>query len=228
MSYANKTLTDNEDVLRRAHRHVLFVLLHTAPYILGAVLLWLLAGLGYWFDFRYAGILAAILLVVSAVPLSIALYRFMAWRAEEYIVTSLRIIQVEGILSKRTHDSSLGQVNNVEMHQSVFGRMFDFGDINIITGSDAAINDLHGLNQPFEFKEALLEAKAIFDGQSPRRSRPAGGAPAVQRSQADTGDQHVEDVARVLAALSELRNSGVLSEAEYQAKLQEVMIPPQA
>jgi hypothetical protein len=30
----------------------------------------------------------------------------------------------------------------------------------------------------------------------------------------------------VLAALTELRNSGVLSEAEYQAKLQEVMTSP--
>lgn len=226
MSYATRTLTDNEDVLRRAQRHVLFVLLHTAPYVLGAVLLWILAGAGYWLDFRFAGVLAAVLLLVSLVPLGIAIYRFMVWRAEEYIVTSLRIIQVEGILSKRTRDSSLGQVNNVELHQSVFARMFDFGDINIITGSDAAINDLHGINQPFEFKEAILEAKSIFDGQMPRRNRGAGNQSRVEPRSTGSGDHEVEDVARVLAALTELRNTGVLSEAEYQAKLQEVMVPP--
>ncbi|CAN5528578.1 hypothetical protein BH24CHL1_BH24CHL1_19610 [soil metagenome] len=220
MSYSSKLFSTNEDVHRVAKRHVLFVLLHTAPYILGAIVLWSLAGLGYWLDFRYQGVLAAILLAVSLAPLGIALYRFLWWRAEEYIVTSLRIVQVEGIFSKRTLDSSLGQVNDVEMNQSVFGRMFDFGDINIITGSDVAINDLHGISQPFEFKKSLIEAKSRFDGQGLRRNRAADAdTPRDTRNNQSTGS-NVEGVARVLAALTELRNSGILSEAEYQAKLQ--------
>jgi uncharacterized membrane protein YdbT with pleckstrin-like domain len=226
MSYSSKLFSTNENVHRVAKRHVLFVLLHTAPHILGAIVLWSLAGLGYWLDFRYQGVLGAILLAVSLAPLGIALYRFLWWRAEEYIVTSLRIVQVEGIFSRRTLDSSLGQVNDVEMNQSVFGRMFDFGDINIITGSDVAINDLHGISQPFEFKKSLIEAKSSFDGQGPRRNRAADAdIPRDTRNNQSTGS-NVEDVARVLAALTELRNSGVLSEAEYQAKLQEVMTSP--
>lgn len=227
VSYSSKLFSENEDVLRVAKRHILFVLLHTAPYILGGIVLWALAGVGYWFDFRYAGVLAAILLAVSLVPLGIALYRFLWWRAEEYIITSLRIVQVEGILSKRTLDSSLGQVNDVEMNQPIFGRMFDFGDINIITGSDVAINDLHGISQPFEFKKALIEAKSHFDGQSPSRHRASNvDTPRHTRDVQSTDANNVEDMARVLAALTELRNSGVISDAEYQAKLQEVMTSP--
>ena len=231
MSYSSKLFSTNEDVLRVAKRHILFVLLHTAPYILGGIVLWAFAGVGYWLDFRFAGALAAILLAVSLAPLGIALYRFLWWRAEEYIVTSLRIVQVEGILSKRMLDSSLGQVNDVEMNQPVLGRMFDFGDINIITGSDVAINDLHGISQPFEFKKALIEAKSRFDGQSPRRNRLSDTDDterAHDNRQVKRGGSNVEDMARVLAALTELRNSGVLSEAEYQAKLQEVMMSSKA
>jgi uncharacterized membrane protein YdbT with pleckstrin-like domain len=228
MSYSSKLFSTNEDVLRIAKRHILFVLLHTAPYILGGIILWTLAGVGYWLDFRYAGVLSAILLAVSLAPLGIALYRFLWWRSEEYIVTSLRIVQVEGTLSKRTLDSSLGQVNDVEMHQSIFGRMFDFGDINIITGSDVAINDLHGISQPFEFKKALLEAKARFDGQSPRRNRTHDTDTPRDTRNVQSADSNIEDVARVLAALTELRNSGVLSEAEYQTKLQGVMTSSKA
>lgn len=228
MSYSSKLFSANEDVLRHAKRHVLFVLLHTAPYILGGIVLWAFAGVGYWLDFRYAGALALVLLAVSLVPLGIALYRYLWWRSEEYIVTSLRIVQVEGTLTKRTLDSSLGQVNDVEMNQSVFGRMFDFGDINIITGSDVAINDLHGISQPLEFKKALLEAKSRFDGQSPRRNLSGPSDATNNNRQVERSDSSVEDMARVLAALTELRNSGVLSEAEYQAKLQEVMTSSKA
>lgn len=228
MSYSSKLFSTNEDVLRIAKRHILFVLLHTVPYILGGILFWVLAGVGYWFDFRYAGVLATILLAVSLAPLGIALYKILWWRAEQYIVTSLRIIQIEGILSRRTLDSSLGQVNDVEMNQPIFGRMFDFGDINIITGSDVAINDLHGISQPFEFKKALLDAKARFDGQSPRRNRAYDANMPRDTRNTQSTESNVEDVARVLAALTELRNSGVLSEAEYQTKLQEVMTSSEA
>lgn len=223
MSYQNRLLGTNERVLRRAHRHVLFVLLHTGPLILLALVFWLLAGLTYRYISRFEGFIALVLMIASLVPLGIAVYRFLWWRAEEYMVTNFRIIQVQGILSKRTLDSSLGQVNDVEMKQSVFGRMFDFGDINIVTGSDVAINDLIGIDQPFQFKRALIDAKSQHDGHIPQTFTSEvptmpGEAPTADRSDAD-----VEDTARVLAALSELRNSGVLSEAEYQKKLQEVM-----
>lgn len=224
VSYSSKLFTPNEKVLRSAKRHIIFVLLNAAPYILGALVLWILAGVGYWFDFRYAGALALILLAVSLMPLGIAIYRFMWWRAEQYYVTDMRILQVEGILGKRTHGSSLGQVNDVETLQSVFGRMFDFGDINIITGSDVAINDLHGISQPFEFKKAFLEGKARFHGQGTRSTGWTGQDGASDDpGSTSSGSANVEDTARVLAALTELRNSGVISDAEYQAKLQEVM-----
>lgn len=203
---------------------MLFVLLHTLPMVLAGVLLWGLAFLSYAYIPRFEGVIALILMIASIVPFGIAIYRFMFWRAEEYIVTNLRIVQVEGILSKRTLDSSLGKVNDVEMKQSMFGRLFDYGDINIITGSNIAVNDLHGIDQPFQFKKALLEAKAEFEGLSPRSEWDTDriATVATQRPPREPAD-NVEDTARVLAALTELRNSGVLSDAEYQEKLKEVM-----
>lgn len=229
MSYRNRLLATHEEELRQAHRHVLFVLLNTLPLLLGGIVLWGLAFLSYRLIPRFEGVFALVFMVLSLIPLGMALYRFMWWRAEEYIVTNLRIIQVEGILSKRVLDSSLGKVNDVELTQSMFGRMFDYGDINILTGSHQAINDLHGIDQPFMFKKSLLEAKARFEGQRMGRMR---GPERDGNSRRDREDapraahvpsDHVEDTARVLAALTELRNSGVLTEAEYQEKLRNVM-----
>jgi uncharacterized membrane protein YdbT with pleckstrin-like domain len=240
VSYQDRLLADQEQVKRRAHRHVLFVVLHTMPLVLAGILLWAIAGFVLSRVDTYPGIIAAILLVLSLIPLGIATYRFLWWRAEEYIVTNLRIIQCEGILSKRSLDSSLGNINDVEMKQSMFGRMFDFGDINILTASDMSVNDLHGIDQPFHFKRALLQAKAEFDGVWPEsQPAPAFAAQVATGSSASGGNNQrmrqpaqrhemddtarLDNTERVLTALSELRNAGVLTEAEYQEKLQRLM-----
>lgn len=224
MGYRDRLLAEHEREMRQAHRHVLFVLLHTMPMILLTLLLWGLVVVNYWFSHRFQGIVAVILILASLVPLGIAAYRFMWWRAEEYIVTNLRIIQVEGILSKRSLDSSLGKVNDVQMKQSLLGRWFDYGDIDILTGSQQAVNDLHGINQPFQFKKALIDAKSEFDGiSSGRQIRSGYQRQPVARQEPALEPQETEDTARALAALTELRNSGVLSESEYQDKLREVL-----
>lgn len=218
---------------------MLFVVLHTAPFALLGIGMWIAAFLSYRYVPTGAGIIALILLAGSLIPLGMATYRFLWWRAEEYMVTNFRILQVEGILSKRSLDSSLGRINDVEMKQSMFGRMFDYGDIYILTGSSQAINDLLGIDQPFQFKSALLEAKTQFEGLTPGRSqsaqfqqprqvanvvedrRPGWNGNAPQESMDDTS--RIDSAGRVIAALSELRNAGVITEAEYQEKLQKLM-----
>lgn len=228
-----RQLASNEREIREAHRHVLFVMLNTLPYILGGITLWILALLSYRFVPRFEGILAFVLLIVSLIPLGIATYRILWWRAEAYIVTNQRIVQIEGVITKRTLDSSLGKVNDVELRQSMFGRMFDYGDINILTGSYQAVNDLHGIDKPYEFKKALMQAKEEFENQArgfpssrheddTARFRPAA-AQEAEHPPTRAPQSNTEDTARVLAALTELRNSGVISEAEYQEKLRGVM-----
>jgi hypothetical protein len=219
-----RQLATNEREIREAHRHVLFVVLNTLPLVFLGLVMWGLAFLSYRYISRHEGVLALVLLLGSLVPIGIATYRILWWRAETYIVTNQRIIQIEGVIAQRTLDSSLGKVNDVELRQSLIGRMFDYGDINILTGSKQVVNDLHGIDQPFQFKKALMQAKAEFDGRL--------GSARDQYAFADIGERTPvsqpaplasQDTARILAALSELRNSGVLSETEYQEKLKALL-----
>ncbi|MDQ4045213.1 MAG: PH domain-containing protein, partial [Chloroflexota bacterium] len=127
--------------------------------------------------------------------------------AEEYVITNYRIVQVEGILSKRTFDSALEKVNDVQMTQTVFGRLFGYGNIDIITGSEIGVNHLTGIADPFAFKRGLLESKMDLDGFSDNRK-----APTVR-----------EDQSRLLAALAELRDSGLISDDEYSERKQQLL-----
>ena len=219
-----RQLATNEREIREAHRHVLFVVLNTLPLVFLGLVMWGLAFLSYRYISRYEGVLALVLLLGSLVPIGIATYRILWWRAETYIVTNQRIIQIEGVIAQRTLDSSLGKVNDVELRQSLIGRMFDYGDINILTGSKQVVNDLHGIDQPFQFKKALMQAKAEFDGRLVSARDQSAFADIGERTPvSQPAPLASQDTARILAALSELRNSGVMSETEYQEKLKALL-----
>jgi uncharacterized membrane protein YdbT with pleckstrin-like domain len=202
MAYLDDLLGEDESIRTIAHRHVLFLILHTLLYLLGAIALWVLAVVAWQTAPKFERLIALLLLVLSLVPLTIAVYRFLVWKFEQFVVTNFRILQVEGILNKRTFDSALNKVNDVLMTQSVFGRLFGYGNIEIITGSDIGVNKLDGIADPFSFKRSLLDAKMDIEGFDTPRYAPRPG----------------DDHSRVLAALAELRDSGVITADEYDQR----------
>jgi uncharacterized membrane protein YdbT with pleckstrin-like domain len=116
-----------------------------------------------------------------------------------FVVTNRRIIQIDGIINKNVTDSSLEKVNDVKMKQSMFGRIFNFGDIEIMTASELGINKFNTIARPIAFKTAMLNAKEELE-VPPH---------AVQTT---------PDILTLIAQLDNLRKQGVLSEEEFQAK----------
>ncbi|MCO5177434.1 MAG: PH domain-containing protein [Thermomicrobiales bacterium] len=206
MSYIDDLLGKNETIELVAHRHVVFMVLRVLPLALLCIAAWVAAISVQMYVDQLSPWLALAIVVASLVPLAMAVYRFFVWHKEQYVVTNYRILQAEGILNKRTFDSALEKVNDVLMRQSVIGRVFDYGDIEIITGSEVGVNQLTGIADPFAFKRALLNAKLEFHdpGDAPRRS-------------------FVEDQSHLLAALTDLRNSGIISEDEFAERRTQIL-----
>ena len=233
VTFVSEILARDERILLEARRHPIFMVLNAGPYLAGTIVVWILAALSvvyipYTFDFDVGGILALILLVVSLVPLFTALYRISHWWREQYVVTSYRIIQVEGLMNRRTFDSALEKVNDVVTSQSLFGRLFNYGTINIVTGSDAAINEIIGVSNPFEFKRVLIEAKLVFsrsgfgdDGFAASPGLANRGASSVNTDRL-SHIKNQDDQSRAVIALTELRNSGIISDAEFDEKLRQI------
>ena len=147
-----------------------------------------------------APIVIGLLLVVY--PLATMVVAHLRWRADQFIVTNYRVIRIRGILSKSVIDSSLEKVNDVMLTQSVLGRMFDFGDIEIMTSSEVGVNKLTRIARPIAFKRAMLDAKQ--DLEDPSRTT-------------------VVNLPSLLRQLADLRDQGVLTEDEYQAKKEQLL-----
>jgi uncharacterized membrane protein YdbT with pleckstrin-like domain len=145
--------------------------------------------------------LAAFGYLLILIPAAIMLRDILVWYNREYVVTNRRVIQVFGVFNKSVTDSSLEKVNDVKMSQSFFGRLFDYGDVEILTGSELGVNLFKRIGDPIKFKTAMLNAKEnlSFDEM---------GAHV----------QHVDDIPAMIAKLDELRKKGILTEAEFQAK----------
>lgn len=100
------------------------------------------------------------LIALPAMPL---IWRYMIWHNHCFVMTSRRVIQMYGVFDKTVADSLLEKLNDVKTEQTLLGRIFGYGDIVILTASEAGVNSLHMIAHPLEFKRAMLEAKEMLE-----------------------------------------------------------------
>ena len=164
--YLKKVLADDEDIQLIAYQHWLVLLgrifvpmLVSIAIVVGVAMVRLVDGIDRDFLFYvYA-------LVV--LPLMVAFWRYMVWSNHFYVMTNRRVIQLHGVFDKSVADSILEKLNDVKTEQSLAGRIFGYGDIKILTASEAGINTLKYVTRPLEFKRSMLGAQEkIIDSGS--------------------------------------------------------------
>jgi hypothetical protein len=170
-------------------------------------------------------------------------WQILRWMNEEFVVTTRRVLQLEGVLNKRVLDSSLEKINDAVLTQSLFGRIFGFGDLDILTASETGISRLRMLKDADDFKRAMLEAKHELElelsGARPLPSPPlrassgpsSGPAPAPSSASsapppsepARRTEMTPDELTRTLASLADLRDRGAISPEEYEAKKADIL-----
>jgi membrane protein YdbS with pleckstrin-like domain len=150
--------------------------------------------------------------VVVLVALLSALVGLVRLRSNEYILTTHRLIEQYGILSKRSVDSYLSKINNVEHSQSLWGRILGFGDVMVDTASKDGITVFPRIAHPIEFKRAILAACEAYRGAGPAMAMTGAPAAAAPLSGAER-----------LRQLKKLLDDGLISQEEYEAKRKQLV-----
>jgi hypothetical protein len=161
-------------------------------------------------------------IVIAIVPLAELVRIFLDWWNERYLITNRRVMEIEGTINKNIRDSALEKVNDVELNQSVAGRLLGYGTVQIITGSDIGVNIFRRISRPLRFKRAMLNAKEGFYG-APPDGVDAMPAPSQPAEETRAGDGEAVDIPDLLVELDELRQKGILSEEEFQTKKKELL-----
>lgn len=200
-NYLEGLLGEHEQIVLETHQHwfVLFGKIFLEILLIVLIIAASIA-LQAYYPFAIYG------LILAVVPLIGMLSDILVWRNKAFIVTNRRVIQIAGVLDKDVVDSSLEKVNDVKMSQSFLGRMFDYGDIEILTASELGVNLFHEIAQPVQFKTAMLNAKERM-----------GFDEAVHSVEGTT------DIPSMIEKLDGLRKKGILSDEEFERKKAELL-----
>ena len=137
-------------------------------------------------------------------------WTYLNWTNTNYVLTTDRFITRTGVVSKEGVEIPLERVNTVFFRQSVFERIVGSGDLAIESAGERGSDSFSNIRKPsIVQKEIYVQMEANENRKFDRMRAPA--APA---------EQSIPDQ---IAALSELHQRGVLSDAEYQAKKAELL-----
>lgn len=147
---------------------------------------------------------------VAIIPLIDMLRNLLDWNNRLFLITSRRVIQVSGIINKNVTDSSLEKVNDVKLSQSFWGRILDYGDVEILTASELGTNRFRSIGDPLKFKKTMMDAK--------------------NRLNNDTGDGFTfknvikeQTIPDLIIELDALRIKGIISEEEFREKKKDLL-----
>lgn len=197
MPFPRKLLNEGEEVVLDLHPHWwVFVkpALYTAVAAVGAIVVSVLGGLDW---------LLIVFLVATVFGLLWFLVRYAKWITTNFVVTTDRLIDRSGVFSKSGHEIPLERVNDITSKQSVFERMIGAGDLQIQSGGgDVGPQVIPNMKKPFAVQNEIY--RQMEAAQARDADRQAG------RRELSVPEQ--------LEKLDELRQRGVLSQAEFDAK----------
>jgi hypothetical protein len=258
MGYADELLARDETILRRERQHwILPFLIAGRPVALAAgvtvlafvlnLVLFRTGGTGFVGD--VVNLINTLLLWVAVVALLVAAVGFgwsiARWRTQEYVLTNQRVIHVRGVINKQSSDSSLESLSDARIDVGWLGRLLGFGDLFLMTASEAGNQRLRALVAPIAFKKAIMEAKTersielntarrpapvavpiatpVAPASPPVPAAPLAAPPPAPARAAPAPGHTVDDVARGIAALATLRDSGAITPGEFEAKKRELL-----
>jgi len=244
MSYSDGLLSTGERVIHSAKQHWLVLVWGARYAVLGLIVGVILAVVQTGLSSPTKDVVNFVAIVLLAVGAAVLVWTLLRYLNQQYILTNRRVIEVEGVLNKKVTDSSLEKINDAVLTQSIFGRIFGFGDLEVLTASEAGISLFRMLINPMGFKRAMLDAKHEYErdlagagvaSSPPFRAEqtpiatPSGvvtpptdetvSTALPPRPPAPSGEPLTrEDVTRTLNSLADLRDRGAISEDEFERK----------
>ena len=174
-------LRENEKLVLEVKRHWLVLvkaMLWTAfLFALGVVLL-------YFPTMRIGAAVAFGLAVCAGLWL---IYKIYDRKCDLWAVTTKRVIDEFGVFSHNTKESPLDKINNISYQQTVWGRMLDYGSVQIQTAAEMGATTYTLVTSPQRLKDTITRCQEEYkEGASDVQA--AKLAQAIASTQRDQGE----------------------------------------
>ena len=229
MAYAEKNLAPGESIVYRARYHWIYYRTTLALLLVAAVF-----GLWWWISGQrlQAGPASAVFGMIALAMLAVAVLHFLARRlrasADEFVVTTRRVIRKVGLVSREAQHAPIEKIQDVTVDQGVLARLLGYGTAILETASESGRIVFPDIADPERFRSAIwgqnLGAAPAALGATPAAlgAASANAAPAGALPGTFAGSVEVSAAAR-LVELERLHKEGLVSTEEFARKREEIL-----
>ena len=131
-------LRDNEKIVLETRKHWLLLMKPIFVFLLFLMVTFFVhvkAGTEYK-DWQYIHYLENAMTLATVVSLLSILYAYWDYMTNLWIVTDMRVVDEWGVFTRNLKETPLEKINNLSLRQSLLGRIFGFGDIEIQSAAE--------------------------------------------------------------------------------------------
>jgi uncharacterized membrane protein YdbT with pleckstrin-like domain len=199
--------------------------------LIGFVVIRLIAPTGDGFVGAIGDLLRIVSLVLLIAGVVSILYNIVAWRTAEFVVTNLRVVREEGLLSRKSSASLISSISDVKSRVGPVGKALGYGDLLIMGQSGGAGSDrFTTITEPEAFRNAIMTRKMTDNSrpgtvatQEAAAVAATAAAPPPESTPAPVAAPAPADPAVALNSLADLRDRGVITAEEFEAKKAEIL-----
>lgn len=136
--------------------------------------------------------------------LVLAVGPFLQWLFTLFVLTSDRLITRSGVIAKKSKEIPLERINDVAFNQNIFERIVGAGDLLVESAGERGQERITNVRNPEQvqlmiYKESETNSDRMMRGGAPAQASPPG-------------------IPEQIEALARLRQQGVLTDDEFEAK----------
>lgn len=207
MGFPKRHLQEGEEIIEERREHIVTfaepVLMLVGAVVLGALAVRLINPR----NGSTNGYISWAALVVPIFSVFWIVWRWLKWRTTMFVITTERLISRQGLFARSGMEIPLERVNNISSHQTFFERILGAGDLLIESGGEDGQQRYSNVRKPFELQNTIN--RQIERSKARDMDRLAG------RRELSVPEQ--------LEKLADLVTSGVLTQAEFDAKKQQLL-----
>jgi membrane protein YdbS with pleckstrin-like domain len=158
---------------------------------------------------------AAVIIIVITVLWFI--YKLFERRSNLWAVTNFRVIDEYGVFTNNSKETPLEKINNISFRQSLMGRVFNYGDVQIQSAAEAGATLHEMVSRPNALKDAITQCQEEY-----RQDQIKNQARSVMEVANDVPAATIS-ISEEISKLYELKVKGIITEAEYQKLKEKIM-----
>lgn len=141
---------------------------------------------------------------------------YFSWKVNIWVVTNYRVIDEAGLFNHFAKESPLEKINNVSYDQTLWGRILNFGHVEIQTAAEIGATDYFNVHGPKRLKDTITLAQAEYKNlQLASQAQHMASAMGIQAGEVKYASSSATGIASELEKLHQLKQQGIISEEEY-------------